>query len=85
MLPGKLTCEIFGLDFNFKGVPEYLRSRWKALKQRLIEEETLPPFHNIVLRLKLVDETQIAPALDAVTQEMGPEIQIGSYPVGHRL
>ena len=63
------------------GVPEYLRLRWKALKQKLTEEESLPPFHNIVLRLKLKDETQIASALNTVTQQTGAELQIGSYPV----
>ena len=83
MLPGvspipSVQLNASGLEL---GVPEYLRLRWKALKQKLTEEESLPPFHNIVLRLKLKDETQIASALNTVTQQTGPEIQIGSYPV----
>ena len=74
-----------GFDGCCAGVPRYLRSRWKALKKKLGEEDALPPFANIVLRLKLADETEIAPALDAVVQEVGPEIQIGSYPASAAL
>lgn len=63
------------------GVPDYLKSCWKAAKRHLEEQESLPPFHNVVFRLKIKDETEIAPALDVVSQEMGPEIEVGSYPV----
>ena len=34
-----------------------------------------------VFRLSIYDETQIAPALKEVSQEAGPNVSVGSYPV----
>lgn len=83
-LDGKLTpfplvkCRnIYALP----GVPEYLRGKWRALKDQLQHQERLPPFFNILLRLNTEDEAGIAPALEAVSNEIGPEVEIGSYPV----
>eukprot|EP00210_Caulerpa_lentillifera_P001702 g1636.t1 len=63
------------------GVPEYLRGKWRALKTQLQHQEQLPPFFNILLRLRTGDETDIAPALAAVSNQFGPEVEVGSYPV----
>lgn len=39
------------------------------------------PFHSVVMRLPVSDETHIAPALDKVAQALGSQVSIGSYPV----
>lgn len=39
------------------------------------------PFHSVVLRLPVSDETRIAPALDKVARALGRQVSIGSYPV----
>lgn len=67
--------------YALPGVPEYLRGKWTALKDQLQNQERLPPFFNILLRLNTEDEADIAPALEAVSNVIGPEVEIGSYPV----
>ena len=54
-------------------------------KQQLLLEGELKPFHTVVLRLPVSDETIIAPALDTVAQQMGSQVAIGSYPVSSPL
>ena len=44
-------------------------------------EGELTPFHTVVLRLPVTDETQIAPALERVAEALGNQVSIGSYPV----
>lgn len=41
----------------------------------------LAPFHNVTLRLRLSDETQIAMPLKDIAAEMGSNVAVGSYPV----
>lgn len=53
----------------------------QVVKQQLLLEGELTPFHSVVLRLPVSDETQIAPALDKVAEALGNQVSIGSYPV----
>ena len=50
-------------------------------KEQLLLEGELTPFHTVVLRLPVTDETQIAPALERVAEALGNQVSIGSYPV----
>lgn len=51
------------------------------MKKALLDLEPLPPFHNIVVRLTIIDETHIAPVLDDIAEAAGVDVEIGSYPV----
>lgn len=53
----------------------------QVARQQLLQEGELQPFHSVLLRLPVTDETRIAPALDTVAQELGSQVSIGSYPV----
>lgn len=55
----------------------------QVAKKQLLAEGELMPFHSVVLRLPVSDETRIAPALDKVAQALGSQVSIGSYPVSH--
>ncbi|KAK9813658.1 hypothetical protein WJX73_002147 [Symbiochloris irregularis] len=63
------------------GIPELLRSKWKVVRQCLLQDGKLSPFHDIVLRLTLADETSIAPALNNVAASFSGSVSVGSYPV----
>ncbi|KAL3157694.1 hypothetical protein ABBQ32_012130 [Trebouxia sp. C0010 RCD-2024] len=63
------------------GVPDLLRSKWKVAREQLLAEGELMPFHTVVLRLPVSDETRIAPALDKVARALGRQVSIGSYPM----
>ncbi len=53
----------------------------QVAKEQLLLEGELKPFHSVVLRLPVTDETHIAPALDRVAEVLGNQVSIGSYPV----
>ena len=53
----------------------------QVAKEQLLLEGELKPFHSVVLRLPVTDETHIAPALDRVAEVLGSQVSIGSYPV----
>ena len=53
----------------------------QVVKKQLLLEGELTPFHSVLLRLPVTDETQIAPALDTVAKALGSQVSIGSYPV----
>lgn len=53
----------------------------QVAKEQLLLEGELKPFHSVVLRLPVTDETHIAPALDRVAEVLGNLVSIGSYPV----
>ncbi len=53
----------------------------QVAKEQLLLEGELKPFHTVVLRLPVSDETHIAPALDKVAEVLGNQVSIGSYPV----
>lgn len=55
----------------------------QVAREQLLAEGELMPFHSVVLRLPVSDETRIAPALDKVAQALGRQVSIGSYPVSH--
>lgn len=67
------------------GVPTLLRKKWRALREHLLRHHGgsggVEPFHSIVLRLRLQDETMVAAALEAVAAQCGEGVQLGSYPV----
>jgi len=65
------------------GVPSLVQQKWRAVKDDLLlrSQGEMMPFHSIVLRLKLSDETVVAEALEQATQEAAGEVSIGSYPV----
>ena len=46
-----------------------------------MQHNDLSPFRSVTLRLSSSDETQIAPALQAVAQELTGQVSLGSYPV----
>ena len=56
----------------------------QVARQQLLQEGELQPFHSVLLRLPVTDETRIAPALNTVAQELGSQVSIGSYPVRGR-
>ena len=49
-----------------------------------MQHNDLSPFRSVTLRLSSSDETQIAPALQAVAQELTGQVSLGSYPVSTR-
>lgn len=53
----------------------------QIVRQQLLDEGELTPFHSITLRLSSFDETQVAPALEKVAAELGSRVAVGSYPV----
>ena len=53
----------------------------QVAKEQLLLEGELTPFHTVVLRLPVTDETHIAPALVKVAAALGNQVSIGSYPV----
>ncbi len=53
----------------------------QVAREQLLLEGELKPFHSVVLRLPVTDETHIAPALDRVAEVLGNQVSIGSYPV----
>jgi hypothetical protein len=53
----------------------------QVAKEQLLLEGELKPFHSVVLRLPVTDETHIAPALDRVAEVLGNQVSTGSYPV----
>ena len=53
----------------------------QVARKQLLAEGELMPFHSVVMRLPVSDETHIAPALDKVAQALGSQVSIGSYPV----
>ena len=55
----------------------------QVARKQLLAEGELMPFHSVVMRLPVSDETHIAPALDKVAQVLGSQVSIGSYPVSH--
>lgn len=57
----------------------------QVAKEQLLLEGELTPFHTVVLRLPVTDETHIAPALDKVAEALGNQVSIGSYPVSPSL
>ena len=54
----------------------------QVVREQLLLEGELRPFHTVVLRLACGDETAIAPALERVAHEFSSKVAIGSYPVG---
>lgn len=70
-----------GNIFVLPGVPDLLQAKWKVAKEQLLLEGELKPFHSVVLRLPVTDETHIAPALDRVAEVLGNQVSIGSYPM----
>lgn len=44
----------------------------------------MAPFKSVSFRLSLIDEPALAPVLDAVAQEAGSGVCIGSYPVSQQ-
>lgn len=70
--------------YMLPGVPNLLREKWKALKEKLVQSKSLPPYHNVVLKIGSDDETVVTPALEAVTSDMRGLVEIGSYPVDNR-
>ncbi|DBA82678.1 hypothetical protein WJX77_002340 [Trebouxia sp. C0004] len=70
-----------GNIFVLPGVPGLLQAKWKVAKEQLLLEGELKPFHSVVLRLPVTDETHIAPALDRVAEVLGNQVSIGSYPM----
>lgn len=67
--------------FVLPGVPDLLQAKWKVAKEQLLLEGELTPFHTVVLRLPVTDETHIAPALVKVAAALGNQVSIGSYPM----
>ena len=57
----------------------------QVVSEWLEQEQSLPDFHSIALRLALKDETEIAPALNLVHCQVGGRIGIKSYPVSLRI
>ena len=53
----------------------------QVIKEQLLQHNDLSPFRSVTLRLSSSDETQIAPALQAVAQELTGQVSLGSYPV----
>lgn len=65
------------------GVPSLVVQKWQAIKQDILskKEDALDPFHCIVLRLKINDETRVAEAMSRVVDAFGDVVSIGSYPM----
>ena len=53
----------------------------QVVRECLLQDGRLNPFHDIVLRLALADETSIAPALNTVAASFSGQVSLGSYPV----
>lgn len=70
------------------GVPSLVQAKWPAVRRdlssRVDEQSTLAPFHSIVMRLRLSDESEIADALEQAAAAAGPVVSLGSYPVSNQ-
>ena len=65
------------------GVPSLVQQKWRAVKKDLMSRcpKEPKPFHSVVLRLRLGDETAVASALEEVAKASGDGVAVGSYPV----
>jgi FAD synthetase len=70
------------------GIPSLVQAKWPAVRQdlssRVDEASSLSPFHSIVMRLRLSDESEIADALKQAASAAGPAVSLGSYPVSNQ-
>lgn len=70
------------------GIPSLVQAKWPAVRQDLSsrgdEASSLSPFHSIVMRLRLSDESEIADALKQAASTAGPTVSLGSYPVSNQ-
>jgi len=71
----KFPLILFRNIFIFPGIPEYLKVKFEAVKERFREK----PFHLRRIHVRKV-EADIAPLLEKTLAEF-PAIKIGSYPV----
>lgn len=62
------------------GVPSLVQQKWKAVKEDLKTLSKAVPFHSIVFRLRVCDETEVAAVLEAMAVE-DQGVALGSYPV----
>lgn len=65
------------------GVPSLVQQKWNAVRDDLLRhhESEVEPFHTVLLRLRVSDETAVAAALEQVAAQMGGDVALGSYPV----
>jgi hypothetical protein len=55
----------------------------QAVRERLLAEAgRQSPFHTVLLRLGIDDETRVAATLEEVAAAVGSGVALGSYPVG---
>ncbi|GBE31456.1 NMN amidohydrolase-like protein YfaY [bacterium BMS3Bbin05] len=71
----KFPLIVFRNIFIFPGIPEYLKVKFEAIKERFREE----PFHVRTLYVKMF-EADIAPLLENTLKRL-KDIKIGSYPM----
>lgn len=65
------------------GIPSLLQQKWRAVEKDLMSQcpKKPKPFHSVVLRLHLADETAVTSALEVVVEASGDGVSVGSYPV----
>ncbi|KAK9846826.1 hypothetical protein WJX84_007716 [Apatococcus fuscideae] len=63
------------------GIPHLLQEKWKAVKEKLLQQWQASPFHTRAWRLLLTDETGIAPDLENIATRYAGTVAVGSYPV----
>ncbi|GAB4821656.1 hypothetical protein N2152v2_008702 [Parachlorella kessleri] len=72
--------------FVLPGIPTLLQKKWQAVREQLlVEAGRQSPFHTVLLRLGINDETRVAATLEEVAAAVGGGVAIGSYPVSNQV